>query len=128
METGNLKGTEDTELKAMRIREAVGLESELPQSHLATLYLREHEAERLRLLAARAFDAFSKESSLLLKTRSALCWFCPALCASCIDTLKPSLICGPDYSYRTNLTVPNSCQPDSTHFCWAMRTGRVATR
>jgi hypothetical protein len=45
------------------MREAVGLESELPQSwyHLATLYLREHEAERSRLLAAPAFDAFSKE-------------------------------------------------------------------
>jgi tetratricopeptide (TPR) repeat protein len=65
METGNLKGAEDTESKAMKMREAAGLESELPQSwyHLATLYLREHEAERSRSFATRAFDAFSKESN-----------------------------------------------------------------
>jgi tetratricopeptide (TPR) repeat protein len=83
METGNLKGAEDTESKAMKMREAAGLESELPQSwyHLATLYLREHEAERSRSLAARAFDGFSKERNatpedkigVLLVLSGALC-------------------------------------------------------
>jgi tetratricopeptide (TPR) repeat protein len=63
METGNLKGAEETESKAMKMREEPGWDLELPQSwyHLATLYLREHEAERSRSFAARAFDAFSKE-------------------------------------------------------------------
>ena len=63
METGNLKGAEDAESKAMKMREATGLESELLQSwyHLATLYLREHQADKSRSFAQRAFDAFSKD-------------------------------------------------------------------
>jgi tetratricopeptide (TPR) repeat protein len=63
METGNLKGAEDAESKAMKMREATGLESELRQSwyHLATLYLREHQADKSRSFAQRAFDAFSKD-------------------------------------------------------------------
>jgi tetratricopeptide (TPR) repeat protein len=65
METGNFKGAEAAESKAMKMREAAGLEPELPQSwyHLATLYLREHEAERSLSFAARAFDAFSKDNN-----------------------------------------------------------------
>jgi tetratricopeptide (TPR) repeat protein len=65
METANLKGAEDMESKAMKMREAARLESELPQSwyHLATLYLREHQTERSRSFADRAFDAFSKDKS-----------------------------------------------------------------
>jgi tetratricopeptide (TPR) repeat protein len=63
METGNLKGAEDAESKAMEMREATGLESELRQSwyHLATLYLREHQAAKSRSFAQRASDAFSKD-------------------------------------------------------------------
>jgi tetratricopeptide (TPR) repeat protein len=63
METGNLKGAEDAESKAMKMREAIGLESELPQSwyHLATLYLRERRADKSRSYAQRAFDAFSND-------------------------------------------------------------------
>ncbi|WP_353072396.1 tetratricopeptide repeat protein [Tunturiibacter gelidiferens] len=63
METGNLKGAEAAESKAMKMREAAGLEPELPQSwyHLSALYLREHQAERSRSFALRAFDAFSKD-------------------------------------------------------------------
>jgi tetratricopeptide (TPR) repeat protein len=67
METGNLKGAEDAESKAMEMREATGLESELRQSwyHLATLYLREHQANKSRSFAQRAFDAFSKDKNAI---------------------------------------------------------------
>jgi len=67
METGNLKGAEDAESKAMKMREATGLESELRQSwyHLATLYLREHQADKSRSFAQRAFDAFSKDRNAI---------------------------------------------------------------
>lgn len=67
METGNLKGAEDAESKAMKMREATGLESELRQSwyHLATLYLREHQADKSRSFAQRAFDAFSKDMNAI---------------------------------------------------------------
>jgi tetratricopeptide (TPR) repeat protein len=67
METGNLKGAEDAESKAMKMREVIGLESELRQSwyHLATLYLREHQADKSRSFAQRAFDAFSKDMNAI---------------------------------------------------------------
>ena len=66
-ETGNLKGAERAEKNALKMREAAGLESELPQSwyHLATLYLRQHRSANSREFAQRAAEAFLKDRNAL---------------------------------------------------------------
>jgi tetratricopeptide (TPR) repeat protein len=65
METGNVKEAEQMELKALKIREAAGLKSDLPQSwyHLATLFLRGHRATRSGEFARLAVDAFSRDKN-----------------------------------------------------------------
>jgi tetratricopeptide (TPR) repeat protein len=64
-ETGNVKEAERAELKALKIREAAELKSELPKSwyHLATLYLQEHHATRSGELARLAVNAFSQDKN-----------------------------------------------------------------
>ncbi len=65
MEIGNVKDAEHAESKALKIREAAGLKSELPKSwyHLATLYLRERRPAKSKELAQRAVDAFSLDAN-----------------------------------------------------------------
>jgi tetratricopeptide (TPR) repeat protein len=65
METGNEKEAEQAELKALKIREAARLRSEIPKSwyHLATLYLREHRSAKSAGFARRAIDAFSRDTN-----------------------------------------------------------------
>jgi tetratricopeptide (TPR) repeat protein len=63
METGNEKEAERAELKALKIREGVGLKSELPKSwyHLSSLYIRERRPAKSESFARRAVNAFSRD-------------------------------------------------------------------
>lgn len=63
MDTGNLKGAEQAESKALRIREESNLKADFPRSwyHLAILYLREHRSTKAREFAERAASAFFED-------------------------------------------------------------------
>lgn len=60
VEIGNFKEGEHAELKALRMRQELGLELELARSwlHLATTYTREHNRRQARAFAQHAADAF----------------------------------------------------------------------
>jgi tetratricopeptide (TPR) repeat protein len=63
MQTGNLKEAEEAELKALHLREAAALESQLPISwyHLANLFLRERHPAKSEEFARRAVEGFSRD-------------------------------------------------------------------
>jgi tetratricopeptide (TPR) repeat protein len=60
VEMGNVQEGEHAELKALKMREELGLKLELARSwyHLATAYTREHNRRQARAFAQRAADAF----------------------------------------------------------------------
>lgn len=62
LETGYVKEAQQAERKALKIRQAAGLKSDIPKSwyHLANLYLREHRPARSKRFAQRAVDAFAR--------------------------------------------------------------------
>lgn len=63
MDIGNVKGAEQAESKALRIREESNLKTDLPRSwyHLSILYLREHRSTKAKEFAERAANAFFED-------------------------------------------------------------------
>ena len=71
MQTGNLKEAEQAEWKALHMRQAAALETQLPKSwyHLATLFLRERHAAKAEHFARRAVQAFSQDPNAVPEDR-----------------------------------------------------------